>query len=147
MGEDGEGKGILCLISTTAAVWAYQPWNTYTLPLNLFNCQSCPSARTNELRKCLRCLSLSSHLQKEWLWIFGLEYPKFPGHLQPAEGFQTAWPESMLLIPKLCLGNQERLRFWHGLQVLGWYAACCDPPVVLGALWWWQVPRTLMLLG
>ena len=33
----------------------------------------------------------------------------------------------MLLASNLCLGNDERLRFWHGLQVLGWYAACCEP--------------------
>lgn len=33
----------------------------------------------------------------------------------------------MLLAPKLCLRSQERLRFWHGLQVLGWYVACCEP--------------------
>lgn len=55
--------------------------------------------------------------------------PSFQGHLQPAEGFQTVWPKSMLLAPKLCLGNHEKLHFWHGLQVLGWYVAwtlwCC----------------------
>lgn len=55
--------------------------------------------------------------------------PSFQGHLQPAEGFQTVWPKSMLLAPKVCLGNHERLHFWHGLQVLGWYVAwtlwCC----------------------